>query len=116
MTFYLKHKEHGNKHVATEAEAKKLASEGWTRWPRSLEEKEGKARPLAKLENLQAEGLRKANQDLAEAVEQALYNQDSGTTLVAQELESFVVTSDAPETEEPKKTPQHGRNTLSLKR
>jgi hypothetical protein len=41
---YVKHPEHGNKHVSAE-EAKKLVSEGWVSWPRSREEKEGRVKP-----------------------------------------------------------------------
>ncbi len=41
--FYLKHPQHGNRHVASLDECKRLQSEGWTRWPRTKDEKEGRA-------------------------------------------------------------------------
>lgn len=44
--FYLKHPEHGNRHVKTEAECKRLQADGWVRWPRSKDEKEGRAKTL----------------------------------------------------------------------
>lgn len=37
---YVKHPEHGNKHVSAE-EAEKLVAEGWVIWPRSKEAKAG---------------------------------------------------------------------------
>lgn len=37
---YIKHPEHGNRHVSPE-EAEKLVSEGWVIWPRSKEAKAG---------------------------------------------------------------------------
>lgn len=39
--FYLKHPTLGNRHVPTLAECEKLQSEGWTRWPRTKEQKLG---------------------------------------------------------------------------
>ena len=40
--FYLKHKEHGNVHVATQDEADALVKDGYVIWPRTKEQKEGK--------------------------------------------------------------------------
>lgn len=40
--FYLKHPHFGNRHVATLEECQRMQSEGWTRWPRSKAEKEGR--------------------------------------------------------------------------
>lgn len=37
---YIKHPEHGNKHVSAE-EAEQLVAEGWEIWPRSKEAKAG---------------------------------------------------------------------------
>lgn len=37
---YVKHPEHGNKHVSRE-EAEQLVTEGWVVWPRSKEAKAG---------------------------------------------------------------------------
>lgn len=41
--FYLKHPQHGNRHVASRDEANQLQREGWTLWPRSNAEKAGTA-------------------------------------------------------------------------
>jgi hypothetical protein len=41
-SFYLKHPTLGNRHVDTQAEADSLQAQGWTRWPRTKEQKEGK--------------------------------------------------------------------------
>jgi hypothetical protein len=43
--FYLKHPTLGNRHVESRDEANKLQREGWTLWPRTKEQKEGK-RPV----------------------------------------------------------------------
>ena len=39
--FYLKHPTLGNRHVATQAEAESLQTQGWGRWPRTKDEKLG---------------------------------------------------------------------------
>ena len=39
--FLVKHKEHGNRHVASLDEAKALQGQGWTKWPRTKDEKLG---------------------------------------------------------------------------
>lgn len=39
--FYLKHPQHGNRHVDTYAELQDLLAKGWVKWPRSKAEKEG---------------------------------------------------------------------------
>ncbi len=39
--FYLKHPEHGNRHVGSRDEANQLQRAGWTLWPRSKAEKSG---------------------------------------------------------------------------
>jgi len=41
---YVKHPEHGNRHVSAE-KAQALAREGWVIWPRSKEQKAGIAAP-----------------------------------------------------------------------
>lgn len=42
MSYYLKHPEHGNRHVETYAELHDLLAKGWVRWPRTKAEKEGR--------------------------------------------------------------------------
>lgn len=42
---YVKHPEHGNKHVSPE-EAAALVQEGWVIWPRTKEQKAGLVAPI----------------------------------------------------------------------
>lgn len=39
MMYYLKHPQHGNRHVASREEANELQRSGWTLWPRPRSQK-----------------------------------------------------------------------------
>ena len=47
MSYYLKHPQHGNRHVETFAEFRLLLAEGWVQWPRSKSQKETVVTPVA---------------------------------------------------------------------